>query len=1390
MPGGRGRRARATRPPFFPTEEDPAAWKAAVHLHRLAPPYRAALAAAASSLDADAGAGRALVVNLGPAWSDADAYASFHSSVIELPFRDWECPPGLGIVPLDVAFSVCATLSAWLRLSDSHVALLAARTVSPAGPSLVRFLAACYAAFNVDAASVAAAMAGLPAGCGSARVRSTYLSATSPGASSPSDAPGRDSYATPWRLTGLAPAAGSPRARRAVAGPHSGPGQARYGAYFSDMLQSPTLDVGNPPGRVLASVVLSSLAPLAAGAAAAAGDAADGGPVGPPMLVVFQHGRRVWAGYPVEQVRGGGGGGEGGRRVLFENEAAHLSSLSAFPTLRPPQDGMAPYAVGVPVSGDVTLALWFGSPARLGDAVHAAPPALAFAFHTAWTPPAGATLRAPAPELDVCAPGLFAAGAGTSFFVDVVLLAGGEGGGGGARGAPPPYSSLLPPTPRPSTPASPAGVDAGGLAWMRATWQATTARRYGTGESPAATPAATPTAATATTPFADYTPRSSAGRLVELGEDDVVVPRARLADLEARAAAAATGAATPGATPRPAPTQPSPDDAAAALRVRDAVSALEAAIDEQARWRAAAETRAASLQVALAAADARTANATGLPSPGRAPAPEAGVAELEAALKAARAETAALGALARAAAADPASFGGASVAELYELRAELEAAHAELAAARRAGRGGGGGAGGAGAGSDGAAALRMALAAAQAELAAARTAVAGRGSGASARVSSASERTPTAARPAGDRAATVESLDDGDGGRPPSAPAAATDRARASSASASGRPPPAPPPPPPPRPGSAPKPPPPPPPRPGSAPAPPPPPLLPPPARGLLATPPPPPPPSTTPRTGPRLRPFFWDTAPAADGSLWARLPPRGGALDPGARAALAALFPASKSGRPSPAGSRPGSRGPSPSRCGAGAALPLRVLPLPRANNVAIMMTQFATVVGGGGDEGGPGPAVRSALLRGRGLTLEQLSLLLQIAPKDDEARALAAWRGGPADLAPPESFLLALAAVPRLAAKVHILLLALQFDSLADAATSAATALVAAADCVQGSATLAAAAAAALAVGNELNAGTPRGAAAGIKLDSLLKLADVKTAGRVGGGVGGEGEGDADTPSPPPVANLLEFVAWIATGAGDAPDRRTGMASDLAPVRAVVGAGRGGDLREMLAHLDAGVAAAEVELEACRRGAARGRGSVEGAIDGAVDAGGVSAASARAALEAKLSRPREASPEVAMVAKAAPVPPARRATAGAPPPPPPPPPPKRSPAAPPPPPPPPPPARRSGAVANLSPALAAAATPPRAPPSTAAVTAFDVTAAEASFGDVVDSFLATARGRRAAVAAAAATAAGRAAALATFLGEPPASDPVALLDTVWRFATDFDAARARLARRARGGE
>ena len=142
------------------------------------------------------------------------------------------------------------------------------------------------------------------------------------------------------------------------------------------------------------------------------------------------------------------------------------------------------------------------------------------------------------------------------------------------------------------------------------------------------------------------------------------------------------------------------------------------------------------------------------------------------------------------------------------------------------------------------------------------------------------------------------------------------------------------------------------------------------------------------------------------------------------------------------------------------------------------------------------------------------------QMAPKDDEVKALQAFEGNSTELSPPEQFLLSMASVPRLVSKINILILIHQFEvrcqclvirnsgstslghdpdshtvqAIVHSAEGSIAVVETAIRQVQSSQAFRKVLRAVLATGNLLNAGTQRGNAQGIKLDSLLKLADVK--------------------------------------------------------------------------------------------------------------------------------------------------------------------------------------------------------------------------------------------------------------------------------------------------------
>ena len=78
---------------------------------------------------------------------------------------------------------------------------------------------------------------------------------------------------------------------------------------------------------------------------------------------------------------------------------------------------MTPYKIEHAVSGDISIAIFFGQQ-FLGQRLHSRPP-LAFAFHTAFVE--AETVRITPAQLDAADPSIFAPTAAQSFFMDIVL---------------------------------------------------------------------------------------------------------------------------------------------------------------------------------------------------------------------------------------------------------------------------------------------------------------------------------------------------------------------------------------------------------------------------------------------------------------------------------------------------------------------------------------------------------------------------------------------------------------------------------------------------------------------------------------------------------------------------------------------------------------------------------------------------------------------------------------------------------------------------------------------------------------------------------------------------------------------------------------------------------
>lgn len=175
------------------------------------------------------------------------------------------------------------------------------------------------------------------------------------------------------------------------------------------------------------------------------------------------------------------------------------------------------------------------------------------------------------------------------------------------------------------------------------------------------------------------------------------------------------------------------------------------------------------------------------------------------------------------------------------------------------------------------------------------------------------------------------------------------------------------------------------------------------------------------------------------------------------------------------------------------------QVIPTTRANNVSIMMKRFSNF--GNGVEG-----VIQAVLDADGLTGDEMSLIQQIAPTEDEVALLKEYQGTRGQLSEPEVVLLQMSMVPRFKVKCKVLMFMHQWQSLYEEAVSALHTIKVACQQVRESDRLRRVFECVLMVGNALNRGTHRGNAGGVRVQSLLTLKNYKIT----------GANDRRTPSP----------------------------------------------------------------------------------------------------------------------------------------------------------------------------------------------------------------------------------------------------------------------------------
>ncbi|BDA44286.1 probable formin-like protein 6 at N-terminal half [Coccomyxa sp. Obi] len=239
-------------------------------------------------------------------------------------------------------------------------------------------------------------------------------------------------------------------------------------------------------------------------------------------------------------------------------------------------------------------------------------------------------------------------------------------------------------------------------------------------------------------------------------------------------------------------------------------------------------------------------------------------------------------------------------------------------------------------------------------------------------------------------------------------------------------------------------------------------------------------------------------------------------------------------------------------------------------------------------------------------------------MVPTEEEAKSFSGWLSMPGhsveQLSAPERFLAVMGAVPRIRAKCGALLFRAQLPGLLADVHAALECLLAACAQVRGSQRLRRVLAAALRAGNSLNEGSHLGDAKAVRIESLLKMADLRVARSSSGTPHQEGVSSERRPPSAPttvthqqpvtrmpaVRTLLEFVAWLVhidehqtQGAAEQhliADAQNVPSSHSISLWHEMGAVEEaakrikGDMAEALKTIDRGLAAAEPEYVACR--------------------------------------------------------------------------------------------------------------------------------------------------------------------------------------------------------------
>ncbi len=170
----------------------------------------------------------------------------------------------------------------------------------------------------------------------------------------------------------------------------------------------------------------------------------------------------------------------------------------------------------------------------------------------------------------------------------------------------------------------------------------------------------------------------------------------------------------------------------------------------------------------------------------------------------------------------------------------------------------------------------------------------------------------------------------------------------------------------------------------------------------------------------------------------------------------------------------------------GSGGSKVVRLLDLKRANNIAITLSRFKQ----------SNADTRAAILTldDTALSVEALHMLLSLLPTPDELKALRAYKGDIAKLGAPEQFLMTMAKIPKVEARIQGFIFKQEFNSRKDELKTRVTAVAACARRVVESTKFKGVLEITLALGNFMNAGHQLGNAGGVSIESVLMLSGVR--------------------------------------------------------------------------------------------------------------------------------------------------------------------------------------------------------------------------------------------------------------------------------------------------------